>query len=224
MGRRVFGALNMAMRWFHKLLPRDDRFFDLFESHSGAILAAAEALHMLFQPGADIAGLSQTVIDKENEADLIAREVMQAVRRTFITPFDRSDIQDLIQSMDDAVDQMNQTVKTVGLFEVGAFDPLMREMTSLAVEAAKRTAQATPLLREIVTNAGDINAYTEAIIQLEGKSDQLHDEGLRDLFHRHRNDAMAYIIGSDIYNHLEKVLDRFEDVAERMNGIVIEHV
>ena len=54
----------MAMRWFHNLLPRDDRFFDLFDSHAGAILAAAEALDMLFQPGADVARLSQVVIDR----------------------------------------------------------------------------------------------------------------------------------------------------------------
>jgi len=215
----------VAMRWFQKLLPREDKFFDLFESHSRTLVAAADALDALFQPGSDVAKLAQIVVDKEHEADRIAREVMESVRRTFITPFDRSDIQDLIQSMDDAIDQMQQTVKTIGLFELRAFDPIMREMTLLAVEAAGLTVKAVPLLREIVSNAGAINAYAEAVIQLEGKSDSLYTDGLRDLFHRHGNsDPMAFIIGSQIYEHLEKVLDRFEDVAERANGIVIEHV
>jgi predicted phosphate transport protein (TIGR00153 family) len=213
------------MRWFHRLLPREDKFFDLFESHSRTLAAGAEALHALFQPGGDVVKLAQVVVDKEHEADQIAREVMLSVRRTFITPFDRSDIQDLIQSMDDAIDQMNQTVKTIGLFEVRTFDPIMREMTALAVEAAVLTEKAVPLLREIVSNAGAVNAYAEAVILLEGKSDSLYTEGLRDLFSRHRTgDAMPFIIGSQIYEHLEKVLDRFEDVAERVNGIVIEHV
>ena len=215
----------MAMRWFQKLLPHEDKFFDLFEKHSRTLVAGADALHALFQPGSDVAALSQRIIEKENEADQIAREVMQSVRRTFITPFDRSDIQDLIQSMDDAIDQMHQTVKTIALFEVRAFDPLMRDMTSLAVEAAKQTEKAVPLLREIVTNAGAINAYAEAVTHLEGKADVLYDDGIRELFHRHRGgDAMAFIVGSQIYEHLEKVLDRFEDVAERVNSIVIEHV
>jgi uncharacterized protein len=213
------------MRWFQRLLPREDKFFDLFERHSETLAAGAEALQRLFRGGSEVARNCKIIIDKENEADLIAREVLQSVRRTFITPFDRSDIQDLIQSMDDAIDQMHQTVKTIMRFEVREFDPLMRDMTALAVEAAEMTLKAVPLLREIVTNAGAINAYAEAVTNLEGKSDQMYDEGLRNLYHRHKDkDPMAFVIGSEIYEHLEKVLDRFEDVAERVNGIVIEHV
>jgi uncharacterized protein len=213
------------MRWFQRILPREDKFFDLFERHSQTLVAGADALQKLFQGGDEVALYCQIVIDRENDADLITREVMLSVRRTFITPFDRSDIQELIQSMDDAIDQMNQTVKTISLFEVRRFDPLMQDMTALAVEAAALTAKSIPLLREIVTNAGAINAYAEAVTHLEGKSDQLYDDGLRDLFHRHRNnDPMAFIVGSQIYEHLEKVLDRFEDVANRANAIVIEHV
>jgi uncharacterized protein len=213
------------MRWFQRILPREDKFFDLFERHSQTLVAGAEALQRLFQGGSEISRNCQIIIDKENEADLIAREVFQSVRRTFITPFDRSDIQDLIQSMDDAIDEMHQTVKTIMRFEVCEFDPPMRHMTSLAVEAADLTLNAVPLLRKIVTNAGAINAYAEAVTHLEGKSDQLYDEGLRDLYHRQKgNDPMTFIIGSQIYEHLEKVLDRFEDVAGRVNGIVIEHV
>lgn len=120
---------------------------------------------------------------------------------------------------------MNQTGKTVALFEVREFEPLMRDMSDLAVEAAKLTAKVTPCLREIARHAGEINTYAEAIFQLEERADQLHDEGLRDLFRRNKNgDAMTFIIGSQIYGHLEKVLDRFEDVANQINAIVIEHL
>ncbi len=216
---------KIKVRWFQKLLPREDKFFDLFERHSETLVTGAHALRKLFQGGDDVARNCQIIIDKEDEADQITREVMQSVRRTFITPFDRGDIQDLIQSMDDAIDQMHQTVKTITLFEVHEFGPLMRDMASLAVEAAELTLKAVPLLREIVPNAGAINAYAEAVTDLEGRADNLYNEGIRDLYHRHKDrDPMAFIIGSQIYEHLEKVLDRFEDVAERANGIVIEHV
>ena len=213
------------MQWFQKLLPREDKFFDLFESHSKILVIGADALQKLLQGGESVARYCRIVIDSERDADEIARQVMLSVRRTFITPFGRSDIQDLIQSMDDAIDQMHQTVKTITLFEVQQFDPLMRDMAALAVEAAGLTAKMVPLLREIATHAGAINTFAENVTQLEDKSDQLYDEGLRNLFHRlGSSDPMAFIVSSQIYEHLEKVLDRFEDVANQTNGIVIEHL
>ena len=219
------GGAEFVMKWFQKILPREDKFFDLFESHAKVLVEGADALHKLLQGGADASRYCRLVIDKENEADEITRQVMQSVRRTFITPFDRGDIQALIQSMDDAIDQMHQTVKTIRLFEVVEFDPMMVDMAAMAVEAAGLTAKAIPLLREIATHAGEINSFAESVTQIEDRSDHLHDEGLRDLFHRHRHsDPMAYIVGSQIYEHLEKVLDRFEDVASQANGIVIEHL
>jgi hypothetical protein len=221
----VTSGAALVMKWFQKILPREDKFFDLFESHAKILVDGADALHKLLQGGEDAARYCRLVIDKEHDADEIARQVMQSVRRTFITPFDRSDIQDLIQSMDDAIDQMHQTVKTIMLFEVRRFDPLMRDMAALAVEAAGLTAKMVPLLREIAAHAGAINTFAENVTQLEDKSDQLYDEGLRDLFHRlGSSDPMAFIVGSQIYEHLEKVLDRFEDVANQANGIVIEHL
>ncbi len=213
------------MNWFQKLLPREDRFFDLFEAHARILVEGAQALRKFLDGGEGAAAQGALVVAKEDEADKVAQSVMESVRRTFITPFDRGDIQSLIQSMDDSIDQMRQTVKTIGLFEVASFDPLMREMADLAVQAASLTQNAVPWLRSIGAHAGDINAYAGAVKALEERSDQVHDDGLRDLYRRNRTgDAMGFIIGSQIYGHLEKVLDRFEDVADKVNGIVIEHL
>jgi predicted phosphate transport protein (TIGR00153 family) len=213
------------MNWFQKFLPREDKFFDMFERHAQILVDGAEALLKVLDGGDELDRYRRVVIAKENEADQIVRQVMESVRRTFITPFDRSDIQALIQSMDDAIDQMNQTVKTITLFEVASFDPMMRDMASLAIEAARLTKKSLPGLREIAAHASEINAYTEAVVQLEERADQLHDDGLRDLFRRTKGgDAMAFLIGSQIYEHLEKVLDRFEDVANQVSAIVIEHL
>lgn len=164
------------MNWFQKLLPREDKFFDLFESHAQTLAAGADALRKFLDGGEGAACFGKIVVEKEIEADRIAQEVMQSVRRTFITPFDRSDIQELIQSMDDAIDQMHQTVKTITLFEVREFDPLMRDLAGLAVDAAGLTLQAVPLLREIAAHASEISAYAVAMAQLEERSD--HTSGL----------------------------------------------
>lgn len=213
------------MNWFQRLLPREDKFFDLFEAHAETVVAGAGELRRLLDGGPELTQHCKAIVGKEIEADRIAAEVMESVRRTFITPFDRSDIQELIQAMDDSIDQMNQTAKTVILFEVREFDPLMREMADLAIEAAALTKRAMPLLREIAKHAAEINAYVAAIKALEERSDTMHDDGLRDLFRRHREgNAMAFIVGSEIYEHLEKVLDRFESVANQVNAIVIEHL
>ncbi|MEA2839436.1 MAG: uncharacterized protein QOF41_766 [Methylobacteriaceae bacterium] len=213
------------LNWFRALLPKDDRFFELFARHSQTVVAGAIALQGLLQGGETVQGYAREIVKREEEADAITREVLLAVRRTFITPFDRSDIQDLIQSMDDAIDQMQKTVKTITLFEVRSFDPIMRKMGDTIVNAAQLTANAIPLLREIGTHATELGAFAEEIMRVEGRADELHDEGLKALFREHGTDnAMAYIIGSEIFDHLERVVDRFEDVANRVNSIVIENV
>jgi predicted phosphate transport protein (TIGR00153 family) len=211
--------------WFRKLMPREDRFFDLFAEHARTVVGGAEALQKLLAGGDDVERHCQEIIDLEQKADVIAREVLQAVRKSFITPFDRGDIKDLIESMVDAIDMMHKTVKTVTLFQQKSFDPLMQEMGGTIVEAARLTAEAVPLLNGIGTHAARLAAIAEEVTRVEERSDELHDAGLRDLFQRHgKTDPMAYLIGSEIYGQLEKVVDRFEDVADEISGIVIENV
>jgi predicted phosphate transport protein (TIGR00153 family) len=167
----------------------------------------------------------QEVKARENDADAITEEVFQAVRRSFITPFDRVDIKDLIQSMDDAIDQMHQTAKAITLYEVSEFQEPMREMAVITVESARLTAEALPLLRKVGANAAALSAYAAKITELEGRADDLHDRGVKALFLTHRHDdPMAFIVGVEIYKHLERIADRFEDVANEISGIVIEHV
>lgn len=210
---------------FRALMPKEDGFFDLFEKHAQELLAGAKALSALLAGEVEIAVGAKQVKFHENAADDITAEVMQKVRRSFITPFDRTDIKDLIESMDDAVDQMHQTAKAITLFEVKTFEDQMREMAVIAVEAAERTVSALPLLRKLGANVGEINAYAVEIGKLEGRADKLHDDGLKALFIAHRHsDPMAFTVGAEIYKHLERVVDGLEDVANEISAIVIEHV
>ncbi|QIO49072.1 DUF47 domain-containing protein (plasmid) [Rhizobium leguminosarum bv. trifolii] len=213
------------MSIFRKLMPREDRFFEMFSKHSKTVVAAANALDQLLQ-GNDVQKNCERIVTLEDEADDVTREVLLAVRRSFITPFDRGDIKDLIQSMDDAIDRMHKTVKTIRLFEQTSFDPLMQQMGGEIVKAANLIAEAIPLLDRLGANAQRLAAIAEEVTRVEGRSDELHDQGLKDLFLRYGpgGNAMAYMIGSQIYGELEKVVDRFEDVANEISGILIENV
>jgi uncharacterized protein len=213
------------MRWLQNLFPRDEAFFDLFERHAGHIVEAADAMDAMLRGGPEISRHCRAVHAAEAAADDVAREVLLAVRRTFITPFDRSDITGLIRAMDDAVDQMQQTAKTVTLFEQNRFPPCMQRLGDVAREAAGLTATAVPLLRRVGTNGPALSAFAEQVVKLEDHADGLYDDGLRELFRGGDRppQALEFVVGARIYDHLEDVVDRFEDVANAVSAIVVEH-
>jgi predicted phosphate transport protein (TIGR00153 family) len=222
--RRHVSERVPVLRWFHAIMPKQGRFFELFEAHAATLVAGADALARLLQGGDSIGDHCREIVDKEQEADDIIRDVLLDVRRSFVTPFDRSAITDLIGSMDDAIDQMHKTAKAITLFEVRDFEPQMRDMAAIIVEAARITADAMPLLRSIGKNGAQLHALTERLVRIEGHADEIHDAGRKALYKAHTNGSpMDFIIGNEIYSHLEKIVDRFEDVANEIQGIVIDH-
>jgi len=137
------------MRWFQALMPREDRFFELYIQHAQLLVQGAQALRVVLQGGPNVDAAVKHVFALEDQADGIARNVFTLVQKFFITPFDRGDIKDLVNT--------------------------------------------------------------------------LHDKGIKALFLRHKDgNAMLYVVGIEIFDHLEKVMDRFESVAHRISGLVIE--
>src|SRR5436309_9495945 len=173
------------MRWFRALMPREERFFDLFARPSDVVVAGAKALRDMLEGGDAVPRHYKLVMDREHDADDITREVLIAVRRTFITPFDRGDIKDLITSMDNAIDQMQKTAKTIMLFDQRSFTPQQKQMGDAIVTAAGLVQEATPLLSSINANAGRISQISEQISQIEGQAEDLHDIGLQELYRRY---------------------------------------
>jgi uncharacterized protein len=211
--------------WFRALMPRDERFFDLFAHHSKTVVAGAEALRQMLEGGEGVPQQYRVIMEREQEADFITRDVLIAVRRTFITPFDRGDIQDLMTSMDNTIDQMQKTAKAVMLFNIRSFTPQMKEMGDAIVKCAVLVEEAVPLLRAISTHATRISSLTEQITQIEGRADDLHDLGLKELYETQAaGNPMAFITGNEVYDHLEKVVDRFDDVANELQSVVIDQV
>jgi uncharacterized protein len=208
-----------------KLMPREDKFFDLFEAHAAKSLESAKHLAAIFQGGKTIAANCAALMKSEDEADHVAEKVSEALRKSFITPFDRSDIKNLITDMDDAIDQMNKTAKSILLFDVKSFEPNMKIMADEAVHLATLLNEVLPLLRNLGPNAAKLHLLCGKMIAIEDESDRHYENGLKALLKtKAKKDAMAFIIGQQLYDHLEKVADKFEDVAHTIDGIVIEHV
>jgi len=214
-------------------MPKEERFFQLFERHATILVSGAEALRGLLRGGESIENYCKQIFQLEADADDITREVLIAVRRTFVTPFDRTDIRDLITSMDDAIDQMNKTAKAIVMFELRSFEPQMQQMSEIILQASHLVLEAVPLLSSIGSNAARLNVLTAKIITIEEQADDIHNRGLKALFIANRQgneesggreNAMNFIIGSELYDHLERVVDRFEDVSNEINSIVIDQL
>lgn len=211
--------------WFQRLLPKSGDFFGMFERHAATLVAAAEALVHLTKGEGDAAQHIRTISDREHDADDIIREVLHAVRHTFLTPFDRGAITSLIGAMDDTVDEMHTTSTAVEMFEVRQFDPSMQQIAQIALDAANLVAEAVPLLRDVERNGKRLHELTGRIVQLEGEVDALHEAGMKRIFQAQKTepDTLSFIVSREVYKHLERIADAFEDVANEIDSLVIDH-
>ena len=210
--------------WFQRLLPQTGGFFELFEAHAVSLVAAADATGRLFQGGEKSAEHIREIYEREHDADEIIRATLTTVRRTFLTPFDRSSIISLIGAMDNAVDEMQAGARAVELYEVTDFAPEMRDMAAIVVDAARLVAEAMPLLRDVGRNGGRLHELTERLVRMEGHADEIHSAGLKKAFEANKKaDPMQFVVSREVFKHLERIVDAFEDVANEIDGIVIEH-
>lgn len=211
--------------WFQRLLPKSGDFFDMFERHAATLVASSEALVGLTRGEGDAATHVKTIRDQEHAADDVIREVLHAVRHTFLTPFDRGAITSLIGAMDDTVDEVHATSTAIELFEVTRFDIQMHQIAVIALEAAKLIAEAAPLLRDVERNGHRLHELTGRIVRLEGNVDDLHDAGMKALYQAQKAnpDPLAFIVSREVYKHLERIADAFEDVANEIDSLVVDH-
>ena len=215
---------NKMLKILRSIMPREDRFFDMFQRHAEILVAGADAMSAMLAGEEPIEESCRRIAQHEHAADDVTRDVLVAVRRSFITPFDRSAITALTSAMDDALDEMWQTAKAITLYEVTSFEPQMVEMSRQSGEAERLIAEAIPLMRNIGRNAHRLHQITEAVVHLEGRADELHAAGLKAIYKAHGAERpMAFFVGREVYSHIERVLDRMEDVADEIQGIVIDH-
>lgn len=199
-------------------------FFPLFERHAELIEGAAVVLQEMLNNGVDVQERCRAIGELEGQADAVTREVQLGVRSSFITPIDRTDIRHLISGMDDTIDQMNKSAQAIVSFELQDFSPEMRELAAPSVEASRLLRKAVPLLSEIAANADRISDMCVQISAIEGRGDEVFARGRKALFTATRDgNAMEFIRQSEVLAHLDQVVDNFDNVANEIQGIVVEH-
>ncbi|MBN8502180.1 MAG: DUF47 domain-containing protein [Sphingomonadales bacterium] len=211
--------------WFQRLLPHSGDFYLLFERHAAAIVGAADALAQLTAGQGDREAHFRTIRDREHDADEVIRETLHEVRQTFLTPFDRGAITALIGAMDDTIDEMNRSASVIELLEVQTFDPEMKQIGVLVQDASRLISEAIPLLRDVERNGRRLHELTAKLVKLEGEVDILHNTGMRNAFQaqKQKPDPLAFIVAREIYKNLERIADAFEDVANEIDSLVIDH-
>jgi uncharacterized protein Yka (UPF0111/DUF47 family) len=209
--------------WFQRLLPRKGDFFGMFEAHAATLVAAGDALRQLSADGAATGDVLRVIRDREHEADDVIRQVLTEVRRTFLTPFDRGAITSLIGAMDDTIDEMLAAARAIDLYELRELRPEMKEIVGLISRSAQLISEAVPLLRNVSANGRKLHELTGLVVSLEGQADEIHANGLKRAFSTARADPLQFAVAREVFKNLERVMDAFEDVANEIDGLVIDH-
>jgi predicted phosphate transport protein (TIGR00153 family) len=215
----------LVFDWFRRLVPKSADFFILFERHSASTVAAAEALSKLVRGEGEHAALVAAIRDHEHDADDVTREVLTQVRQTFLTPFDRGAIIGLIAAMDDVTDEIQSCASAIETYDFKDFAPDMQEMAAHICRALHKIDEALPLLRDVPRNGSKLHDLTGEIVRAEGEVDIVHERGLKANFAaaNANGNTVQFIVNREIFKHLEKVADAFEDVANQIDGIVIDY-
>ncbi len=203
-----------------KLLPRQIGFFDYFDQHSALTVDVAREL-LAMAEGAD--GLASHVLkirEIEQEADRITHTCVDSLHKTFITPFDRNHIHDLIKRLDDVIDVIDSAATRIQLYDIEVLTPEFKAFAETLLRASQEIHSAVSGLRNL-KNLREIEKHCVAIHHLENEGDDILRKALVRLF-REETNAVLIIKWKEIYERLEKATDRCEAVANIVQSVLIE--
>lgn len=204
-----------------QILPVEQRFFDLFEKHAQTLRRAAEGLLALIEDFTDVEGKVAQLTETEHEADFVTHDIIDLARRSFTTPFDTEDITAMAGRMDDAVDAIQEAADELVLWKIERPTAASIDICRIIAKGAAEIDAAVPALRERGAFAR-IREHIVEVNRLENDADRVARQALRDLL-AHRDDWFEVTRWKEIYEHLEAVTDRMEDVADVLEGITVKH-
>jgi uncharacterized protein len=212
---------------FGKLLPREGNFFQMFNHHADRIVEAAHAFSNLVANYNDPLLREQynrDVDNAERAADRVTHEVNRLIHKTFITPIDRDQIHKLINTMDDVCDMIQDSAETMALYDVRHMTDEIKRLTDLSVKCCERVKEAIYMIGKLADAATAEAALKtcEEIDKLESDADRVMRSAMSKLF-REEPDVREVIKLKAIYQLLESITDKCEDVANVIEGIVLEH-
>ncbi|MBE9566736.1 MAG: DUF47 domain-containing protein [Proteobacteria bacterium] len=203
-----------------RFIPREERFFELFDRQAKDIVKGAELLVELVSRPAETAELRSQIEEVEHEGDITTHEIADRLNRTFVTPFDHEDIHALAGRLDDVLDNIEATADRMYLYEAGEATPEMMNLADTLLDTVKVLAKAVGGLSDM-KNARRILDYCIEIHRLENVGDEQSRRALANLFQG--TDALYALKWKEIYDHVENAIDKCEDVASIVEGIVVKH-
>ncbi len=210
---------------FGRFMPTEGNFFELFNAHAAQIVEGGKELvalmNSLGEGATDLRNHAAAIDAIEKKADGYTRDTIQLLHKTFITPLDREEIHELISNMDDILDLMQDTAESVSLYDVKSVPPEAKQLAEICLGCAERVKSAVALLPKM-ENASTLLKLCEEIDRLESDADRVMRSAISKLFRTER-DAVTLIKMKAIFELLETITDRCEDVANVIQGIVIEN-
>ena len=206
---------------FGRLLPKEGRFFDLFVEHADQALAASRELSELMGSVDNIERRAFAIETYEKRGDKITQQAIALLHTTFITPLDRDDIHSLITRMDDILDLIEDCAQSIFLYDVRFVTPETKKLADICVASIEQVRSAVSMLSNM-DNGPRILQVCEEIDKLESEADHVMRAAMAKLF-RDEPDVRQLIKLRTIYELLETVTDRCEDVANIIEGIVLEN-
>ena len=206
---------------FRRLLPKETNFFEFFEQHSKLSIEACAELNAIASNPSELNPRSERIKALERGADNVTHQCIDALHRTFITPIDRSDIHRLIRRLDDIIDSVDSATSRMMLYEMADMRPELKQFTEVLVRATTQIDAAVHHLRRLGKDGEAINRHCQTVYEAEKEGDQILKAALARLFKEER-ESVVLIKWKEIFERLEKATDRCEEVANIIQGIVIE--
>jgi uncharacterized protein len=204
-----------------RLMPREGKFFDLFNAHADRIVEGSRELAAMIGTFTELDAHAQRIDAAERAADKVTHETIALLHKTFITPFDRDQIHQLITTMDDILDLTQDVAESIALYDLRKITPEAKQLADICHMSCERVAAVVALLRN-VKRADAIMKICEEIDRLESDADRVQRAALQKLF-RDESDVKQILKLRVIYDLLESITDRCEDVANVVEGIVLEN-
>ena len=205
-----------------RLMPKSDDFFSDFEAQAAAVVEGTVLLKALLDDFTDVPRKCQGIKDVEHRADDITHRAFARLHTQFITPFDRSEIHRLLSRIDDVLDLADAAAERLGLYDIDVVLPEARELASVLVEQSRKMEEAVKGLRNMKKNPQLILEACKEMNVLENQADTLTRQTMAKLFKR-GNDPLTVMKWKEIIDLIEDATDRAEDVANVIEGVVLEH-
>lgn len=204
------------------IIPRDTGFFDLFDRAAQTLAGSAEAYDALLANGSDRGAQLKVIRDFEHEGDRIVRDTLGKLDRTFVTPFDREDIQILMRRIDDVIDELDAASKRYVMYKIPAPTEWLLRQSKVLTDACRVLGRSIPHLRSLMRRPEELRAHLHEVQNLEKVGDDIHHAAIVDLYDQ-GGDAILAMKWKEIYDLTERAIDRCEDVANIIGVIALKN-